>query len=354
MEMLRKSSSLDIDNKHEVKKQRVEQVVTALFKGENMYKRSNSTENIERRRSPFPMSIPLHETAVYKQMPNLQPGITKINKKCETTGDIKQEGTIESVLQNEKINEQSPKSAFVPHMQPTLVRPQAMMPCSSPSQVPIRHQMPYFPVPRNRGIHIDNKKSAILKVPRDKTYPFNVYDPRKTTQKPVKEKSKPSSSVKPYKKQKVKSPNTPNTNEYRFIEFKHQHPTIELVNPSKIITSNAPIAIAPKTLNTPINSVNKNNTPTSNHVNNNNNIKIQDVESMKKLEDWSISEVYEYLKTSDCSQYAAIFLEQEIDGKVLLLLDETNISKLLQVKMGPAIKLNATIRKLKKANETHE
>ncbi|XP_066911990.1 scm-like with four MBT domains protein 2 [Clytia hemisphaerica] len=62
---------------------------------------------------------------------------------------------------------------------------------------------------------------------------------------------------------------------------------------------------------------------------------------------WSVEQVYQHFLNSDCSKYADIFREQEIDGKALLHLDEMNISKLLNVKMGPAIKLSAIIKELK-------
>ena len=45
--------------------------------------------------------------------------------------------------------------------------------------------------------------------------------------------------------------------------------------------------------------------------------------------------------------FSFFFNPKEIDGQALLHLDEMNISKLLDVKMGPAIKLSAMIKKLK-------
>jgi len=66
----------------------------------------------------------------------------------------------------------------------------------------------------------------------------------------------------------------------------------------------------------------------------------------KMITSWSIDDVYSYLKETDCAENADIFKKQEIDGKTLLLLDEISISRLLDIKMGPAIKLTALIKSL--------
>lgn len=62
---------------------------------------------------------------------------------------------------------------------------------------------------------------------------------------------------------------------------------------------------------------------------------------------WSVQEVVEYIKTTDCASIARLFKEQEIDGQSLLLLSLPTVQEHLEPKLGPAVKLCHQIERLK-------
>ncbi|XP_071081791.1 scm-like with four MBT domains protein 1 [Haliotis cracherodii] len=62
---------------------------------------------------------------------------------------------------------------------------------------------------------------------------------------------------------------------------------------------------------------------------------------------WSLSDVVEFIKTTDCAHLARLFKEQEIDGQALLLLTLPTVQEHLDLKLGPAIKLCHHIERVK-------
>lgn len=60
-----------------------------------------------------------------------------------------------------------------------------------------------------------------------------------------------------------------------------------------------------------------------------------------------MTEVCEFIRTvTECSTYAEEFENQEIDGQALLLLKEDNLVTVMQMKLGPAVKLVNRVKKL--------
>ncbi|KAL9959680.1 hypothetical protein ACROYT_G033023 [Oculina patagonica] len=68
----------------------------------------------------------------------------------------------------------------------------------------------------------------------------------------------------------------------------------------------------------------------------------------KHITQWNVSEVVDFIKTTDCYKFADDFLRQEIDGRALTLLSLDEIHKCLGVTLGPAIKLHFSVQKLRK------
>ncbi|KAJ7379363.1 Scm-like with four mbt domains [Desmophyllum pertusum] len=68
----------------------------------------------------------------------------------------------------------------------------------------------------------------------------------------------------------------------------------------------------------------------------------------KHITQWNVSEVVDFVKTTDCYKFADDFLRQEIDGRALTLLSLDEIHKCLGVTLGPAIKLHFSVQKLRK------
>ena len=177
----------------------------------------------------------------------------------------------------------SEPSAFKPcPTQPHLIRPKILVPCC-PVSAPQRHQMPYFPVPRSRGIVIGKKSPNIVKVPRDENSKLIVYDPHNKSKS--KDKVKPLSSVKPYNKNGSGSKSPKSLSE------------------SQTTSKNRPKSASP------VLDYRKRQSPTS-EVTKSADVKIEKVKSTKKIDDWSTQDVYEYIRNSDCEKYADIFLEQ--------------------------------------------
>ncbi|XP_031566366.1 scm-like with four MBT domains protein 1, partial [Actinia tenebrosa] len=63
---------------------------------------------------------------------------------------------------------------------------------------------------------------------------------------------------------------------------------------------------------------------------------------------WSTADVVEFISPRDCKKFADVFLEQEVDGKALMLLSLDDIHKVLGVTLGPAIKLHDDVQKLRR------
>ncbi|XP_068449663.1 scm-like with four MBT domains protein 1 isoform X1 [Clinocottus analis] len=65
--------------------------------------------------------------------------------------------------------------------------------------------------------------------------------------------------------------------------------------------------------------------------------------------EWSITDVVRFIRTTDCAPLARIFLDQEIDGQALLLLNLPTVQECMDLKLGPAIKLCHHIERVKLA-----
>lgn len=64
-------------------------------------------------------------------------------------------------------------------------------------------------------------------------------------------------------------------------------------------------------------------------------------------ENWEVKDVSMFLTTNDCSVYAEQFVQNGIDGKRLLELSKDEIITLLNLKVGPALKIFDLIQQLK-------
>uniref|UniRef100_A0A4W5NIW3 Scm like with four mbt domains 1 n=1 Tax=Hucho hucho TaxID=62062 RepID=A0A4W5NIW3_9TELE len=65
--------------------------------------------------------------------------------------------------------------------------------------------------------------------------------------------------------------------------------------------------------------------------------------------EWSVTDVVRFIRTTDCAPLARIFLDQEIDGQALLLLNLPTVQECMDLKLGPAIKLCHHIKRVKLA-----
>ncbi|XP_023933206.1 scm-like with four MBT domains protein 1 isoform X1 [Lingula anatina] len=64
---------------------------------------------------------------------------------------------------------------------------------------------------------------------------------------------------------------------------------------------------------------------------------------------WSVANVIQFIKTTDCAHLARAFKEQDIDGQALLLLSLPTLQEHMELKLGPAIKLCHHIERVKLA-----
>lgn len=63
---------------------------------------------------------------------------------------------------------------------------------------------------------------------------------------------------------------------------------------------------------------------------------------------WKVEEVYEFIRSlPGCQEIAEEFRSQEIDGQALLLLKEDHLMSTMNIKLGPALKIFASISTLK-------
>uniref|UniRef100_A0A3Q2QS33 Polyhomeotic homolog 1 n=1 Tax=Fundulus heteroclitus TaxID=8078 RepID=A0A3Q2QS33_FUNHE len=63
---------------------------------------------------------------------------------------------------------------------------------------------------------------------------------------------------------------------------------------------------------------------------------------------WSVAEVCKFISSlQGCEELAAQFLSQEIDGQALLLLREDHLISTMNIKLGPALKICASINSLR-------
>ncbi|XP_030019719.2 uncharacterized protein LOC115439838 [Manduca sexta] len=67
-------------------------------------------------------------------------------------------------------------------------------------------------------------------------------------------------------------------------------------------------------------------------------------EARARLSAWTVDDVCDFVNSIDiCAEYAPNFREQRIDGAGLPLLTEDHLTGMLQMKLGPALKLRAVI-----------
>ncbi|XP_051974734.1 scm-like with four MBT domains protein 2 isoform X1 [Xyrauchen texanus] len=65
--------------------------------------------------------------------------------------------------------------------------------------------------------------------------------------------------------------------------------------------------------------------------------------------EWSVSDVVDFITSTDCASLAKIFQDQDIDGQALLLLTLPTVQECMDLKLGPAIKLCHQIERVKVA-----
>jgi len=70
--------------------------------------------------------------------------------------------------------------------------------------------------------------------------------------------------------------------------------------------------------------------------------------SPSNVEQWSVDKVVEFVSSVEsCRDYAQVFFEHSIDGSALLVLNESHLTRIMGLKLGPAIRLRNTIQELK-------
>ncbi|CAH2275540.1 scm-like with four MBT domains 2 isoform X1 [Pelobates cultripes] len=62
---------------------------------------------------------------------------------------------------------------------------------------------------------------------------------------------------------------------------------------------------------------------------------------------WTVTDVVQFIKSTDCAPLSKIFQEQDIDGQALLLLTLPTVQECMELKLGPAIKLCHQIERVK-------
>ncbi|XP_061633983.1 lethal(3)malignant brain tumor-like protein 4 isoform X1 [Phyllopteryx taeniolatus] len=74
--------------------------------------------------------------------------------------------------------------------------------------------------------------------------------------------------------------------------------------------------------------------------------------SAKRVAGWSTDEVATFVKgLPGCKEHAATFKTEQIDGEAFLLLTQSDIVKILSIKLGPALKIYNSILMFKSADE---
>lgn len=62
---------------------------------------------------------------------------------------------------------------------------------------------------------------------------------------------------------------------------------------------------------------------------------------------WNVFDVGQFLRVNDCAAHCEIFTRHKIDGKCLLEISDDEIFKMLNGKVGPALKVQDLIKKLR-------
>ncbi|XP_069169395.1 lethal(3)malignant brain tumor-like protein 3 isoform X2 [Procambarus clarkii] len=69
------------------------------------------------------------------------------------------------------------------------------------------------------------------------------------------------------------------------------------------------------------------------------------------VESWNTEQVHQLVaRVPGCEQVATVFIEQQIDGEALLMMTQNDLVSLLNIKLGPAIKIMAVIMCLKSSS----
>ncbi|XP_062449900.1 lethal(3)malignant brain tumor-like protein 3 isoform X3 [Rhea pennata] len=72
----------------------------------------------------------------------------------------------------------------------------------------------------------------------------------------------------------------------------------------------------------------------------------------KQVAKWTVEEVASFVqRLPGCKEQATVFREEQIDGVAFLLLNQTDIVKILGIKLGPALKIYNAILMIKSAEE---
>lgn len=67
---------------------------------------------------------------------------------------------------------------------------------------------------------------------------------------------------------------------------------------------------------------------------------------------WSVEEVFRFVQNlTGCEEQACLFKEEMIDGEAFLLLTQTDIVKIMSIKLGPALKISNAILMFKSTDE---
>lgn len=64
-------------------------------------------------------------------------------------------------------------------------------------------------------------------------------------------------------------------------------------------------------------------------------------------ESWNILDVEQFLRINDCNIHCETFSQNKVNGKRLLEITDDEIFRMLNMKMGPALKIQHLIKKLR-------
>ncbi|NXF35018.1 LMBL1 protein, partial [Nyctibius bracteatus] len=72
----------------------------------------------------------------------------------------------------------------------------------------------------------------------------------------------------------------------------------------------------------------------------------------KHVAKWTVEEVVSFIqRLPGCKEQASVFREEQIDGEAFLLLNQSDIVKILSIKLGPALKIYNAILMFKSAED---
>ncbi|NXH22728.1 LMBL1 protein, partial [Bucco capensis] len=72
----------------------------------------------------------------------------------------------------------------------------------------------------------------------------------------------------------------------------------------------------------------------------------------KHVAAWTVEEVVNFIQNlPGCKEQGSVFREEQIDGEALLLLNQSDMVKILNIKLGPALKICQAIRMFKAAED---